>query len=86
MNARMNQTLTALQSAYQRQADRLAVLRAARRPAKIPTVDELAGMAWWNSLTEQRRAYWCRVAQTATPKLAWDYFKLCREIERETRQ
>lgn len=54
-------------------------------PARIPTVDDLAGIAWWNGLTEQRRAYWCRVAQTATPKHAWDYYKLCREIEGQLR-
>ena len=46
-----------------------------------PTDDDRSGMAWWNGLTIERRAYWCRVARTATPAEAWHYFKLIREVE-----
>ena len=51
--------------------------------ARKPTADDLAGIEWWNGLTEQRRAYWCSVARTATPQHAWDYYKLIREVEQE---
>ena len=53
--------------------------------ARKPTADDIAGMAWWNSLTEQRRAYWLSVARTSSPRQAWDYYKLCREVEEEIR-
>jgi hypothetical protein len=36
-----------------------------------PNDDEKAGMAWWNALTEQERADWLRIADTAVPAVAW---------------
>jgi hypothetical protein len=40
-----------------------------------PTRDERDGMAWWNALTEDRRAYWLREAKTAIVAEAWAEFK-----------
>lgn len=40
-----------------------------------PTVDEVLGMAWWNGLSRQERAFWLRAAMTAVPAEAWAYFK-----------
>jgi hypothetical protein len=37
--------------------------------------DGRLGMAWWNSMTEADRRYWCFAAMTATPVEAWRYFK-----------
>lgn len=39
------------------------------------TQDDLAGIAWWNALTEEDRLFWCRAAITATPAEAWRYYK-----------
>jgi len=52
--------------------------------ARTPTADDLAGIAWWNACTERQRAYWLQVAKTNTPRHAWDYYKLCREVEAAT--
>jgi hypothetical protein len=35
-----------------------------------PTADELAGMAWWNALAEDQRAYWLSEADTAIRRRA----------------
>lgn len=43
--------------------------------ADSPTADELAGMAWWNGLSEADRLLWCRLALTAVPAEAWQYWK-----------
>lgn len=32
-------------------------------------------MAWWNALTEDRRAYWLRETKTAIVAEAWAEFK-----------
>ncbi|EWS66581.1 hypothetical protein Y695_00174 [Hydrogenophaga sp. T4] len=41
-----------------------------------PTVDEMMGIAWWNSLTEQDRARWMRAAEnTGVVADAWAAFK-----------
>lgn len=48
--------------------------------AKQPTADDGAGMAWFNGLTEQRRAYWLQCAESSRPVDAWHYFKLCEEV------
>ena len=42
------------------------------------TLQELgvAGMAWWNGLSEADRRYWCLAAMTAVPAEAWKYFRL----------
>ncbi len=42
------------------------------------TIDDQAGMDWWNSLTQADRAFWLRAALTAIPAGAWDYYKGCR--------
>ena len=39
-----------------------------------PTAHEAAGMAWWNSLTEQQRAEWLRRANSARPADAWEAY------------
>jgi hypothetical protein len=36
---------------------------------------ELAGIAWWNALTEAARADWLRCAGSATPADAWAEYK-----------
>lgn len=36
-----------------------------------PTADEIAGMQWWNSLTEAERANWLARADSAVPTEAW---------------
>jgi hypothetical protein len=41
-----------------------------------PTSDGQAGMAWWNSLSEADRRYWCLAGMTAVPAEAWKYFQL----------
>ena len=41
-----------------------------------PTECDDAGMAWWNSLSEADRRYWCLAAMTAVPAEAWKYFRL----------
>ncbi|MBL8388122.1 MAG: hypothetical protein JNK17_07905 [Hydrogenophaga sp.] len=37
---------------------------------------DVAGMAWWNDLSEADRRYWCLAAMTAVPAQAWKYFRL----------
>jgi len=37
--------------------------------------EELAGIEWWNALTEAERAYWLRVVGSAVPADAWAAFK-----------
>jgi hypothetical protein len=42
-----------------------------------------AGMEWWNALTEEQRAYWLDVANTAIVGEAWAYLPQTRcAIER----
>jgi len=36
-----------------------------------PANDDELGMIWWNWMTENERAYWCRVADSARPVDAW---------------
>lgn len=40
-----------------------------------PTPDELAGMAWWNGMTDDERSSWLYLAGTAVPADAWAYYK-----------
>ena len=40
-----------------------------------PTADEIAGMQWWNSLTEAERADWLARADSAVPAEAWAAYK-----------
>jgi hypothetical protein len=43
-----------------------------KRPAAgKPTADELAGIAWWNGLTEEQRRAALEAANTATAAEAW---------------
>jgi len=46
-----------------------------------PTADERAGMDWWNSLSEPRRAAWLYMAQSAKPSDVWAEFKRRAQIE-----
>jgi hypothetical protein len=36
----------------------------------VPTDDPRDGMAWWNALTEERRAHWLMMAASAMPAAA----------------
>jgi hypothetical protein len=40
-----------------------------------PSADELAGAAWWNSLSEPRRADWLHLADSTKPADAWAEYK-----------
>jgi len=40
-----------------------------------PTADEQLGIDWWNDLTEERRAHWLKVADSAAPFAAWRAFR-----------
>ena len=40
-----------------------------------PTADELAGIEWWSSMSEPRRADWLQLADSARPADAWAEFK-----------
>ncbi|MDK6078947.1 hypothetical protein [Massilia varians] len=44
------------------------------KPAAQPGADTQAGIEWWNSLTEERRAHWMLVAASAVPADAWKAF------------
>ena len=39
--------------------------------------DARLGMAWWNALSEAKRAFWLAAAQSAVPAEAWACFKRC---------
>lgn len=39
------------------------------------TADEVAGMAWWNALSDDERGRWLRLADSAVPADAWERFK-----------
>ena len=40
-----------------------------------PTADELAGIEWWSSISEPRRADWLQMAESAKPADAWAEYK-----------
>lgn len=40
-----------------------------------PSNDDELGMLWWNRLSENDRAYWCRVANSPRPVDAWRTFQ-----------
>lgn len=44
-------------------------------PSREPSADELAGVEWWNSLSEPRRVDWLQLAETIRPADAWAEFK-----------
>jgi len=40
-----------------------------------PTADELAGIEWWNAISEHRQADWLQMAESAKPADAWAEYK-----------
>ncbi len=40
-----------------------------------PTADELRGIAWWNSLTEDLRLVWLNLSKGDSVAEAWAYYK-----------
>jgi hypothetical protein len=36
-----------------------------------PTIDESAGMMWWNGLTDVERGRWLEIAHSTVPADAW---------------
>jgi hypothetical protein len=40
-----------------------------------PTADEIAGMAWWNNLSERERSAALQLAKANTAAEAWDWQK-----------
>lgn len=50
---------------------------------RIATADDLAGMSWFNSLTDERRAYWLDQAGSSVAAHAWARFKSVRDAVRE---
>ena len=40
-----------------------------------PTADELAGMAWWNNMSERERGAALQLAKANTAAEAWDWQK-----------
>jgi len=40
-----------------------------------PTRQETRGMAWWNAMSDADRAYWLRIAGSATPADAWAQYQ-----------
>lgn len=52
---------------------------------RVPTLDEAAGMRWWNELSAAGRARVLASASTAVAAVAWDYHKaLMRWLEKES--
>jgi len=49
--------------------------------SRKPTADELAGMAWWNNLSERQRSAAMQLAKARTVAEAWDWQKKAREEE-----
>ena len=52
---------------------------------RVPTLDETAGMVWWNSLAESDRAAWLARADSAVPAYAWAAYKRLGNVERQPR-
>lgn len=42
---------------------------------KGATADELAGVQWWNDLSEDQRAFWLWASESAIPWCAWNAWK-----------
>jgi hypothetical protein len=47
-------------------------------PIPTPTGDDLAGLSWFNGLTDGERAHWLQQAGSAVPADAWTAFKRVR--------
>lgn len=45
------------------------------------TPDQLAGIKWWNGLTEEDRRFWLAAAVSFVPAQAWEAFKLARGLD-----
>jgi hypothetical protein len=43
--------------------------------SNTPTPDDLAGMAWFNDLSDAERSFWLHQADTAVPAEAWAFYK-----------
>jgi hypothetical protein len=43
--------------------------------SREPSADELAGIEWWTSLSEPRRADWLQLADSTKPADAWAEYK-----------
>ena len=43
--------------------------------------DGLAGMEWWNAMTEAERGHWLREAKSAVPADAWSAYKAWQEAQ-----
>lgn len=44
-------------------------------PIQTPTGDDLAGLSWFNGLTDADRLFWLQQAGSAAPIAAWAAFK-----------
>lgn len=47
----------------------------------IPSGDDLAGFAWFNSLTDGERSFWLGQAGSAVPAAAWSAFKRFKRVQ-----
>lgn len=47
-------------------------------PLGPPSPDELAGMNWWNAMSEGQRLAALQAAGTPTPAVAWAHYKTTR--------
>jgi hypothetical protein len=50
---------------------------------RTASADDLAGISWFNGLTDERRAYWLDQAGSAVPADAWSRFKSVRDAVRD---
>lgn len=48
-----------------------------------PTLDESAGVMWWNGLTDADRGRWLEIAHSAVPADAWAAFQRAQVEERQ---
>jgi hypothetical protein len=56
----------------------------AQHVKRKPTEDDIAGMQWWNAMTEQQRSHWLQVSKSNVAQHAWDFYKQIREVERQS--
>jgi hypothetical protein len=54
-------------------------------PNREPSADDRAGLEWWHSLSEPRRADWLQLANGTRPAEAWEEYKR-RSIEGQLEQ
>lgn len=57
----------------------MSVDRQPEPPGNLPTGDDVAGMAWWNALSQAKRLFWLTqaggAAAGASAAAAWAAFK-----------